>query len=196
MKNTKPKLLIIGHKQHGKDAVAEMFRDNWGYEFKSSSIASLEIFLFDKLNKEHGFKYKTIEEAYEDRHDNRALWFEEITAYNTPDKSRLAGEILKDSDMYVGMRNWDEIESCKEKGLFDYVIWVYRPGFEEESADSFNITIADADCVIVNNGTLDDLKRKVDSFMGACYAWQDFERDIVLAKDFNYASFKEVDSGD
>jgi hypothetical protein len=117
-----PKLLIIGHARHGKDSFAEIMRDEFGYTFQSSSQAAADIFLYDELKEKYG--YKTSEECFEDRVNHRAEWKQMICDYNTGDKARLAKGILEQSDCYVGMRDWEEIDECMNQGLFDLIIWV------------------------------------------------------------------------
>lgn len=157
----KPKLLIVGTGRHGKDTVAEALRDAYGYTFKSSSEAFSE-FGFSVLSELLG--YKTPEEAFEDRHNHRALLYQLIAAYNHHDKARIAKEILKDNDIYVGMRSKEEIEECRKQGIFDLIIWVDASNRVDyvEDEDSCDITKEDADIIILNNGTLAELLRKVD----------------------------------
>lgn len=98
------KLLIIGHKRHGKDTLAEIFRDNFGMTFNSSSNAAAEIFIYDALKNKYG--YKSFKECFYDRMNKRAEWYDLICEYNVKDKARLAKDILKDNDCYVGMRDY------------------------------------------------------------------------------------------
>ena len=116
------KILIIGHARSGKDTVAEMIQENFGLNFKGSSVMAAEIFIFDELSKKYG--YKTFEECFEDRVNHRAEWHDLICGYNKDDKSRLAKDIMKDNDMYVGMRDTKEAEKCIEDGVFDVIIGV------------------------------------------------------------------------
>jgi len=158
--NKKPKLLIIGHARHGKDTVAGILNEMYGYTFKSSSQAAAEIFIYDALKDKYG--YKSFEECYEDRMNHREEWYNMICEYNSEDPARLAKEIMKTNDIYVGMRSAREIESCVEQGVFDYIVAVYdeRKPYEDES--SIDDTIFEyTDVAIYNNGTLDDLKREV-----------------------------------
>ena len=157
-----PRLCIIGHGRHGKDALAEILNQEYGWTFCSSSMKAAEIFLFDKLKDKYG--YKTFEECYEDRHNHRAEWHQHIIEYNKDDKVRLAKEIMKSSDIYVGMRDKDEIIECIKQGVFDLVLWVHRPGTAYEGRDSFNIDMGDASLVVLNDGTLEDLKEKASHF--------------------------------
>jgi hypothetical protein len=80
----------------------------FGYNYKSSSLAASEIFIYDTLKDKYG--YKTPEECFEDRVNHRAEWFDLICDYNKDDKARLAKEIMKSADIYVGMRSNEECE--------------------------------------------------------------------------------------
>ena len=163
-----PNILILGHARHGKDTVAEMLESIAKLSFKSSSEAALEIFLFDVLNDKYGLEYSDLPSAFYDRVNHRSKWFVEISEYNTPDPTRLAREIMKSNDIYVGLRSAKEIDACLEKGVFDIVVGVhdYRKPLEPESsndADPFKYS----DYMILNNGSLDDLKEKVKIFAKA-----------------------------
>lgn len=152
-------ILIIGHARHGKDTFAELLNEYHGTTFLSSSIAASEIFLYDKLKDKYG--YSSPEECFKDRVNHRDEWYQEICDYNLYDKARLAKDILNRVDCYVGMRDNLEFQSCKEQGIFDLVIWVDasdRLPLEPET--SFNIRKAEADIIVDNNSTLDNLKMK------------------------------------
>jgi hypothetical protein len=51
-----PRFLIIGNMRHGKDSLAEIWQDNFGLTFKSSSQAAADIFLYDTLKDKYGYK--------------------------------------------------------------------------------------------------------------------------------------------
>jgi len=154
------KLLIVGHARHGKDTVADMIKQHFGLEHKSSSEAAAEIFIYDVLKKKYG--YKTPKECFEDRVNHRKEWHDLICEYNKDDKARLGKGIMEHADIYVGMRSSAEIRECIRQNLFDYVVAVYDPRKELEPKDSFDIDIwTDADVVIPNGGDLWDLRVKV-----------------------------------
>lgn len=162
------KLLIIGGARHGKDNVAEMIEKNFGLKPTSSSKAALDLFLFDVLNDKYEKGYKTKEEAFADRvsDENRKIWYDEIVDYNKENPSRLAMAILRDSDIYVGMRSRREyIDSVITKGLFDYVIGVKNPKIPEEQISSNTLSVDVADHIILNDGTLEELESKVVRLM-------------------------------
>ena len=87
----KPKLLILGHARHGKDTVAEILRDERGYSFESSSMYAAKRLIMPFFEAQ-GVPYANLEDCYADRVNHRALWFDLITEFNTPYKSRLAKE--------------------------------------------------------------------------------------------------------
>jgi hypothetical protein len=156
----KPKILICTHARWGKDTLAEILRDNFDFKFKSSSQAAADIFIYDELKSKYG--YKTPEECFEDRMNHRAEWYDMICDYNKNNKARLAKEILKTSNAYVGMRDRGEIDECIKQGLFDLIIWVdASKRLPPESPDSFNIDISCADIIIDNNSNLEQFKERV-----------------------------------
>ncbi len=156
----KPKILIIGHARHGKDTLAEIWRDMFNVKFESSSQAANRLFIYNKLKVDKG--YKDQQECFEDRVNNRETWFRLIEEFNKSNPSRLASEILKSNDLYVGLRSKKEFNACKRAGLFDLVVWVCASKrLEKESKKSFNISKKHADIVVYNNGTLPEFKKKV-----------------------------------
>lgn len=155
-----PRLLIIGSARHGKDTLAELFSEEFGLKFKSSSQAASEIFIYEELRGKYG--YKTPEECFEDRMNHRPEWYRMICDYNVDDKARLAKGILELTDCYVGMRDRGEIDECINQGLFDLIIWVdASKRLPLESFESFNIDPSCADIIIDNNGTFEQFKARV-----------------------------------
>lgn len=155
-----PKLLLIGSARWGKDSMAEILQEHFDLKFKSSSQAAADIFIYDALKEKYG--YTTPEECFEDRVNRRAEWYQLICDYNIEDKARLAKDILKHTDCYVGMRDSREIKECLKQGIFDLVIWVDASDrLPPEDKSSFNIDKSDADIIIENNGTYDEFKDKV-----------------------------------
>lgn len=165
MKNKKginnfPKLLIISSARWGKDTFAEILRDNFGFSFSSSSQAASDIFIYKELKEKYG--YKDSIECFEDRVNHRSEWYNMILDYNKDDKARLAKEILKVSDCYVGMRDGEEIKECNRQGLFDLIIWIdASKRLPPEKSDSFNIDISYADIIVDNNSTLEEFTKRV-----------------------------------
>ena len=156
-------VLVLAPARWGKDTVAEILRDLYGYKFESSSHAALEHVMYPTLKEKYG--YTSMEECYQDRMTKRAEWKEMITAYNTPDKTRLARKIIEEdgNDIYVGMRCIDELNACIDIKLFDLVVWVDASERKPpESKESITIEQTDDMYVVNNNGSLEDLYSEVE----------------------------------
>ena len=192
MKIRNPRLLIIGHALHGKSIFSEILSKNFDLKYEDSSYAAAKIFLFDKLKEKYG--YKTFDECYLDRRNHRKEWHDEISAFNDPDKAKLAKKIMENNDIYVGMRSGDEINACKEQGLFDVILWVYRPGIALEPEDSFNIGIGHADWVVFNDGEIEDLHQKAADFMNYWIAGQRFRGTYHTPTEASLRVMKEPPS--
>ena len=96
------------------------------------------------------------------RFNHRDEWYNLICDYNIDDKARLAKDIIKKADCYVGMRDRGEIEECMKQGLFDLIVWVdASERLPLEPADSFNIDKSCADIIIDNNGTEEQFRVRV-----------------------------------
>ena len=156
----RPKLCILGSARWGKDSLAEILNEEFGYTFESSSQSAANIFLYDLLKDKYG--YTTPEECFEDRVNHRQEWYEAICEYNEEDKARLAKGILERSDCYVGMRDRAEIDECMKQGVFDLIVWVDASDrLPMEDASSFNIDKTCADIIVENNGTYEQFREKV-----------------------------------
>ena len=166
MKIHRPRLLILGHAQHGKDTAAEYLRDKHGYQFVSSSWFMAERVVFPAMmycNKKnfgiHQFPYANAKEAFEDRANHRGFWYEQIAAYNANDPARLTKAIFAEgNDMYVGLRNARELHAGRLQKAFDLAIWIdasLRCASEHKSSCTVEPWMADV--IVDNNGTLEDL---------------------------------------
>ncbi len=154
-KTPKFKYVILGYKRAGKDQLGEYLQENHGHNLKSSSYAAAEIFLYDKLRTK--YKYSSVQECFDDRHSHREEWFDLISEYNREDKTRLAREILKTNDGYIGMRCRKELQACLDANIFTHAFWVSRDGCLE-SAESCTVAPHMANHFIDNNSDLDSLK--------------------------------------
>jgi len=155
------KICVLGHMRSGKDTFAEILFETYGITYSSSSDAANKIFLFDILKEKYG--YKTHQDCFDDRVNHRDEWYKLICDYNSVDKTRLAKDITKDYDMYVGIRDLEEFNACVKNNIFDLIIWV--DASERVKYESFmEITKLMADVIIYNNGTYEEFKEKVIRF--------------------------------
>lgn len=146
-----PKLLVIGHARHGKDTAAQLLADRLGLSWASSSefVARKAIW---PLVEDLGI-WPDWRAAYADRDAHRELWFHAIAAYNCRPGPTLAAQLLDAHDIYTGMRKRAELDRSRD--LFDLVIWVDRSEvLPPEPGASMELTAADADLLLDNNGDL------------------------------------------
>lgn len=153
-------ILVLGHAKHGKDTASEILRDMYGLRFISSSMFCAEKVIMPFM-KNHGYKwrYKNVEECFEDRVNNRELWYEAICQFNNPDPTTLARAIFAENEIYCGMRSSHEFHAGVNAGLFDIVIWIDRSEHVgPEAKGSCTVEPWMADYIVDNNGTIDNLR--------------------------------------
>lgn len=152
-------ILIIGKGGCGKDTAAEIICSLYGLSFVSSSRFACKKCIFPVLAQKYG--YQSYDQCYEDRRNHREEWKELISAYNSPDKSKLARELLKEFEIYVGMRCPDEFEAAKE--LFQEIYYIDADERVLEDDPTFKIPFDPACMVrIDNNGSLRDLTDQIE----------------------------------
>jgi hypothetical protein len=155
------KFLILGAGRHGKDSLAEKFQEKMELTFSSSSLAANRKCVYPILSKKYG--YNSEEECFEDRVNHRVEWYELICDYNKDDRARLAREIMSRDDIYVGMRDMEELHASRP--LFDLVVWVDASIRVKEEDPSLHIKKEEADMIIDNNGTLEEFERVVSRLL-------------------------------
>lgn len=167
-----PHLLIIGEAGHGKDELMGYLASQYGYEGWSSSFFAAHAFMRERMLERTGINYGTVLDCYNDRRspEHRQIWFEEIEDYNADDLTRMATEMLAQRPVYNGMRSDKEFYGCKAANLFDFVL--YLDATERLKAEgkyvpdkTLKIPKSEADAVMYNNGSLDDLALKADHLM-------------------------------
>ena len=189
----KPKFLVLGHARHGKDTVAEILRDEYGFTFTSSSLFCAEKVIWEAVHNQQaaidrhiaagspgmsagqlieelemmaGREYPSYAECFADRGNFRAAWFSLIAAYLHPEMERLGREIFAENDVYVGIRNKRELNAVLNAGLADVTIWVdASERVDQESMASCTVEPWMAMFTIDNNGSAEDLRRNVHQLM-------------------------------
>lgn len=153
---SKPKLLILGRGRHGKDTVAEMLVDRLPLTFTSSSLAVAEL-LYNAWGK---LIYKDVADCFNDRSNYRVMWYNFVCNYNREDKARLSKEILKISDIYVGMRDFEEYLASKP--LFDFIFYVDASKRIDYIDETMKIKYCPKEMILIdNNGSKEDLSFQV-----------------------------------
>jgi hypothetical protein len=156
------KLLVLGHARHGKDTAAEMLQQALGLTFCSSSKFAAEHVVRPALALS-GIVYPSIGACFEDRVHHRKAWYEAIVSFNRDDPARLGRMIFGQYDVYVGLRSRVELQALREAKLFDLCLWIDANGrgVPPEPLDSCSVTAEDADVVVPNDGTLEQLRERL-----------------------------------
>jgi hypothetical protein len=154
----------------GKDTVAELLRDMYGFNFMSSSRAAMMEAVWPVIGEEYYGKCEgdvdaAIEACFEDRVNRREEWKRLISEYNSPDKSKLTKHVFNQVDIYVGMRCALEYQSGVNQRLFDKVLWVHRPSYPTEPEMDISYD-PHSMIAIVNSGSLDLLRDQLRKVFG------------------------------
>lgn len=165
-----PRVAIIGPARHGKDTVADMLAAMYGLRFANASrLAAMRVIM-----PATGNKYKTLEECYNERINNRVLWRDLLAAFNNEDETAFGCEIFSVSDIYCGVRRKAEMRALQEEGVVQFTVWVDAAERLNAEDETLELAAADADFVVKNNGTLEELTEKLALF-----------GDIIYGGDYN-----------
>lgn len=164
-------LMVMGHGRHGKGTFCTLAKQHFNLSSMGSSLYACNTFLFEMLREKFG--YATVAECYADRHRNdamRELWYKEIFAFNTPDRTRLGRGIYAEAPIYDGVRDDLEFLALKQAGLIDLSIWIdasERMPLEPET--SIKVNASHADIILTNNSTVAEFEAKVIALLRALY---------------------------
>jgi len=154
-------IAIIGHGGHGKDTVCEYLESQYGVQFVSSSMVADNAFIFDALKDK--YNYKTPYECYMDRSKHRKEWADLIKEYIKDDLTLFGRLLFSRSPIYCGLRNIIELKALKDANIIKKVIWVDAiKRLPPESNDSISITMGDADIIVDNNRSKENLYKNTD----------------------------------
>lgn len=147
------KVLILGYSGVGKSTAAEILAEMMHTTYANSSDP-----LISGVAQELGVSVDHIlsnKDPYRDR----------LFAYGRAKQTQNAGwpqdELLKSSDIITGLRNPDEVKAARDRNFYGRgaIVWIARPGYEAGPTDKLSPDCADI--VIVNDGTIADLKEKL-----------------------------------
>lgn len=184
----RPKILVLGHAEHGKDETCILLERYGDLAFTSSSMFCAERVIKPILlsakdtadfaawratdpNHHEGLLYEMAQmgqvadspmDLYADRKNHRAMWYDMIRWFIREDRARLGREIFAENDVYCGLRSAEEMVALMRTGIVDHVVWVDASHrMPPEATDSCTVTKGMADTVIGNNGDVAALNRNV-----------------------------------
>jgi len=172
----KLRLMIIGQGGHGKDYMGEILSER-GYNSISPSLFCASEVVYPHMKDQ----YTSFEEFYNDRKNHRAFWYEKINKYCGDNLARVGEGIYETFEICCGVRDQGELHAIRDKGLYDFCIWVdaYDRLGDTEDESSMTVTKEDADFIIYNNGDRLEFIEAVDELYQQLY----FERFDELPED-------------
>ena len=156
------KLFIIGKGECGKTDAKDIIIRETGLKAADSSWFMAERVVRPYLELEHGIRYASLSDCYNDRRNHRPKWRKAIEEFNGPDPSLLSREIFSENDIYAGMRSRREFLAAKH--ISDLSIWIDADQRVEKVDPSLDILKEDCDMIIDNNGTLEEFQSRVLRF--------------------------------
>lgn len=147
------KLLIVGFSRVGKDESAIYLSRVTGLRY-GGSLSWAGLPHMSSVLRQHPMQ------CWTERHENRELWKRELDALRLKEgQTYLAKLALASGDIVTGMRDLAEIRAAREEQLFEKIVWVERWGIPQDATVTFSA--ADADDVILNDGSLDEFHSKL-----------------------------------
>lgn len=149
-------ICFLGHGQMGKDTCGEMWQEITGMKFAGTT----SLYLAQHMGQVLGIP---AEEAYARRRESdemRQLWYDEANKLREGDPTKLARMALAVGPVTGGLRALEEIVGCKRENLFSLIIWVRDPRKPEDDP-TMMFGPEHADFILLNDGTKEDLKRKL-----------------------------------
>lgn len=154
------KLMVMGYAGHGKDTVCKILNEDYGMKFVSATRVAAEKIIMPVM------KYDSVEDCIADRVNHRKKWFDLISEYNSKDPARLIREVLKDSDIYCGVRSYREFNAARKERLFRCSVWVdASKRLPIESTESCTVNPLCTDYVLMNDGGTSELRLRLDNMM-------------------------------
>lgn len=144
-----PKLLLCGFTRSGKTTAAEIAARIIG-----GKAVNMSDYIIADYAKANGHKENWV---INHKEELRKKLFVFARAKQKIDPLYPMSAALDDADVVTGARNKDEITASNH--LLDLIIWIDRPGILKGDTDK--IGPEDADIIILNDGTIEELEQKI-----------------------------------
>lgn len=146
------KILFVGHGRCGKDTAARTLHGKGPNRFGGSTSWHALPFMAEYLNVPPQI-------AWDERHENRVLWWEKCNELREADPLFLIRRALKHGNICTGIRDRVEIDAAKSSGLFSSILWIDRPGLPEDPTVKF--TKEDCTDVLTNDSDVLTFRQSV-----------------------------------
>ena len=147
-------IMILGHKYHGKTAVAQIMKNRFNILFEDTTLSLLDITKDYVVKAESSGQMswaKFLGQYYNNKDSVRHIMVEALADYNKINPARFINEQYTKSDIYAGCRSQEEYNAAKP--VIDFTLWV-RDNRKEENDPTMKIQYEPHMIVIDNSGTL------------------------------------------
>ena len=152
-----PPLGICGHGRAGKDLAAAWIGSNYNLLYTGSISKIISPLVAYSTGR-------SVEEAFNDRHNDRMYWFEYCNEVRRQDPTLLVKFTLSANDMAVGVRGDIELEACRSSGILDASIWIDNDRVDIDP--TLEYAIDDCDIAIRNCGSKVSFFKRLRSLAG------------------------------
>ena len=163
-------MVVTGFAGHGKDQFCTFLHkaSKGTIRFKDISQLLCQQIIYPLWGHAH---YANEIDCYHDRSANRAVWYTLLEQYSKNDKASIIRQIFLHSDIYCGLRSKEQLEAARRENIVALTVWIDATArtATTESLESCTITAQDADVIITNNGTLEQLESKAVAFLARYY---------------------------
>jgi len=146
-------IMILGYSESGKSAAADMLAE----KLNMSAINTSDIIMQDFADSNN----LDVDYVVANKKDLRDDLYQFGREKQAKDPSYPVSKGLENHNIIVGVRNKDEIKASKH--LFDHILWIDRASANRNTTDQ--IGPEDSTETISNNGSLEDLRRLLNSWV-------------------------------
>jgi dephospho-CoA kinase len=150
------KILILGHTRSGKTETVRIL----GKILRIKTADSTSKYIIRDFAQRNSL---LPEKVLADKETYRKQLYEYALARQKEDAAYPVSEALQEADVVSGVRTKNQLDAVRH--LFDKVIWINRPGISAEFSDPMTMNDAKPDRVIENDGTLEDLEKKLTAIL-------------------------------
>lgn len=188
------KIMVLGHKDHGKTTVAEMLQSKFGFRFTDTTEQLMQIARHYVQNTPScGLNWVTFAEHYNKNKDLvRPLMKTALQQYTKNDPARFIKEQYEKCDVYAGCRSSTEYKAAK--GVIDFTFWVQDPRKEENDPTMDIVFDPDTMIHINNNGSLLQLECNLKHTLYQLAGIPVHSHDITL-RDAIVSNMKHTQTG-
>jgi hypothetical protein len=146
------KVIFVGNGRCGKDEACIWFGQNTSLKNAGTTSKYLTHHVAMRL----GLPDHVV---YQDRHQNRELWYRIGKEVRFNDPGILLREAFENGSVSGGVRDYEEVVYARESGLVDLIVWIDRPVPKDPTVE-FDHTVCDI--TIPNHGTLAEYHSRLE----------------------------------